>query len=83
MLDTTLTTFHKNKTVFVDLGIRSHFRLPKLHSFDHYCQSMELVGTTDSYDTQYSERLHIDMTKDAYRATNRKDKLSQMTIWLE
>ena len=83
MLDTALATFHENKAVFVDLGIRSHFRLPKLHSLDHYRQSIELFGTTDNYDTQYSERLHIDMAKDAYRATNRKDELSQMTIWLE
>ncbi|KAI1782635.1 hypothetical protein LXA43DRAFT_977455 [Ganoderma leucocontextum] len=45
--------------------------------------AIELFGMTDNYDTQYSERLHIDMTKDAYRATNRKDELEQMTIWLE
>ena len=29
------------------------------------------------------ERLHIDFTKDAYRASNKKDELSQMTVWLE
>ena len=37
----------------------------------------------DNYDTQYSEHLHIDFTKDAYHATNRRDELSQMTVWLE
>ncbi|KAI1788238.1 hypothetical protein LXA43DRAFT_1097454 [Ganoderma leucocontextum] len=83
LLDNALATFHANKSIFVDLGIRTHFRLPKLHSLDHYHQAIELFGTTDNYDTQYSERLHIDMAKDAYRATNRKDELEQMTIWLE
>ncbi|TBU31973.1 hypothetical protein BD311DRAFT_804404 [Dichomitus squalens] len=83
LLDKALASFHENKAVLVDLNIRSHFRLPKLHSLDHYRHSIELFGTTDNYDTQYSERLHIDMTKDAYRATNRKDELAQMTVWLE
>ena len=29
------------------------------------------------------ERLHIDLAKDAYRATNHQDKYAQMTVWLE
>ncbi|OSD08399.1 hypothetical protein PYCCODRAFT_1482768 [Trametes coccinea BRFM310] len=49
----------------------------------HTNKSIFLFGTTDNYDTQYSERLHIDLTKDAYRATNTKDEFSQMTKWLE
>ncbi|KAJ6553652.1 hypothetical protein B0H10DRAFT_1848966 [Mycena sp. CBHHK59/15] len=28
--------FHENKGIFVDLGIRNDFNLPKLHSWDHY-----------------------------------------------
>ena len=83
LLDEALEDFHANKDIFIDLGIRTHFQLPKLHSLDHYRRSIELFGTTDNYDTQYSERLHIDFTKDAYRASNHKDELSQMTVWLE
>ncbi len=81
-LDDALEVFHTNKGIFADLGIRQHFQLPKLHSLDHYRRSIELFGTTDNYDTQYSERLHIDLAKDAYRATNHKDELDQMTKWL-
>ncbi|KAG1883702.1 hypothetical protein F4604DRAFT_1499489, partial [Suillus subluteus] len=40
-------------------------------------------GTTDNYNTKATERLHIDYTKDAYRATNKKEILQQMTRWLE
>ncbi|CDO69799.1 hypothetical protein BN946_scf184766.g44 [Trametes cinnabarina] len=83
LLENALRAFHENKGIFVDLGIREHFKLPKLHFLDHYRRCIELYGTTDNYDTQYSERLHIDFTKNAYRATNRKDELSQMTVWLE
>ncbi|KAI0819424.1 hypothetical protein BC628DRAFT_1332819 [Trametes gibbosa] len=82
-LDDALLAFHANKSIFVDLGIREHFKLPKLHSLEHYRQSIELFGTADNYDTQYSERLHIDLAKDAYRASNCKDELAQMTKWLE
>ena len=49
----------------------------------HYRQFIELFGTTDNYSTEYTERLHIDLAKDAYRATNLKDEYLQMTAWLE
>lgn len=75
-LDDALASFHDNKSIFQELGIRDHFKLPKLHSLEHY-------APLDNYDTQYSERLHIDFAKDAYRATNHKDEFAQMTVWLE
>ena len=75
--------FHDNKSIFVDLGIRENFNIPKLHSCCHYASSIKLFGTTDNYSTQFTERLHIDLAKDAYRSTNRKDELPQMTTWLE
>lgn len=78
-----LSTFHENKTVFLDLGAREHFNFPKLHSLIHYASSIRLFGTTDNYNTEQTERLHIEFTKDAYRATNHKDEYPQMTKWLE
>jgi len=36
---------------------------------------IELFGTTDNYTTEYTERLHIDLAKDAYRATNMKTNI--------
>jgi hypothetical protein len=42
-----------------------------------------LFGTTDNYNTEQMEHLHIDFTKDAYYATNHKDEYKQMTVWLE
>ncbi|KAG1874431.1 hypothetical protein F4604DRAFT_1880886 [Suillus subluteus] len=83
LLDNALTRFHDNKDIFLDLGIQSNFNLPKLHSFRHYVHMIKMYGTTDNYNTEYTEHLHIDLTKDAYRATNHKDEYSQMTLWLE
>ncbi|KAJ7805346.1 hypothetical protein B0H14DRAFT_3091618 [Mycena olivaceomarginata] len=75
--------FHRNKSIFVDLGIREDFHLPKLHGCEHYVPNITNFGTTDNYNTEYTERLHIDLAKDAYRSTNRKDEFSQMPLWLE
>jgi hypothetical protein len=78
-----LIQFHDNKAIFLDLGVRTQFNLPKLHSLSHYKSLIWLFGTTDNYNTEQPERLHIDLTKDAYRVTNRKDEYPQMTKWLE
>ena len=83
LLQQSLEQFHKHKQIFVDLGIRNDFNLPKLHSLAHYVESIQLFGTTDNYNTEYTERLHIDLAKDAYWATNHRDEYGQMTVWLE
>ncbi|KAL0059745.1 hypothetical protein AAF712_013505 [Marasmius tenuissimus] len=83
LLSDALERFHANKNIFVDLDIRPHFQLPKLHFLNHYIWKIRHFGSLDNSDTQYTERLHIDMTKDAYRASNRKDEFVQMTKWLE
>ncbi|KAG1865424.1 hypothetical protein F4604DRAFT_1586067 [Suillus subluteus] len=83
LLDDALDLFHENKDIFIDLGIRSNFNLPKLHATRHYSAMIMMFGTTDNYNTEYTERLHIDFAKDAYRATNHKDEFVQMTRWLK
>ncbi|KAJ7814888.1 hypothetical protein B0H14DRAFT_3090055 [Mycena olivaceomarginata] len=49
----------------------------------HYPMYIKLFGTTDNYNTEYTEHLHIDLAKDAYRSANFKDEFPQMTLWLE
>ncbi|KAJ3575317.1 hypothetical protein NP233_g1175 [Leucocoprinus birnbaumii] len=82
-LDNALSDFHLNAGIFIDLGIRKNFDFPKLHFCGHYHYLIELFGTTDNYNTEYTERLHIDLAKDAYRATNFCDEVPQMTTWLD
>ncbi|KAJ7795959.1 hypothetical protein B0H14DRAFT_3093459 [Mycena olivaceomarginata] len=31
-----LRSFHDNKSIFIDLGIRDNFKIPKLHNISHY-----------------------------------------------
>ncbi|KAJ6492474.1 hypothetical protein C8R47DRAFT_430764 [Mycena vitilis] len=82
-LANSLDRFHACKSIFVDLGVRTDFNLPKLHACRHYIMYIKLFGTTDNYNTEYTERLHIDLAKDAFRSTNFKDEFPQMTLWLE
>lgn len=83
LLDDALEDFHNNKQIFTDLAIRDAYNIPKLHWAQHYVDAVKLYGTTDNVNTQYTERLHIDLAKDAYAATNRKDEFLQMTLWVE
>lgn len=82
-MDNALKTFHKNKSVLVDLGVREHLNIPKFHSLLHYVDSIRLLGTTDNYNTEAFERLHIDFAKSAWRASNHRDACPQMVRWLE
>ncbi|KAJ7719204.1 hypothetical protein B0H16DRAFT_1253978, partial [Mycena metata] len=85
-LEAALDTFHENKQIFLDLGVRAkqkHFNIPKLHSMEHYVAMIWLFGSADGYNTEASERLHIDYAKAGYRASNKKDYIAQMTLWLQ
>jgi hypothetical protein len=84
LLGNALAFWDENKNIFVELNVQKHFdNIPKLHFLRHYIVSVTLHGTTDNYNTKYTERLHIDLAKDAYRATNHVDEYTQMTRWLE
>ncbi|KAJ7155306.1 hypothetical protein C8R46DRAFT_1296802, partial [Mycena filopes] len=78
-----LDTFHDHKQVFINLGIRQHFNIPKFHAIQHYVDSIRALGSADGYNTESPERLHIDFAKKAYRASNRRDYVEQMALWLQ
>ena len=48
-LEESLEVFHQNKAIFLDLGVWTHFNLPKIHSLIHYTTLISLFGTTDNY----------------------------------
>ncbi|EJD45508.1 hypothetical protein AURDEDRAFT_64485, partial [Auricularia subglabra TFB-10046 SS5] len=77
-----LSRFHEHKHVFVDLGIRKHFNISKIHKLLHYVPQIRAYGAAPGYNTESPERLHIDLCKEAYRASNRRDFIAQMTVWL-
>jgi hypothetical protein len=78
-----LNLFHANKDAFVDLNIREHFNIPKLHSMLHYILSIQKLGSVDGLNSEGPERLHIDYAKKGYRASNKNDYTIQMAKWLQ
>lgn len=82
-LEHCLKTFHENKKIIVDLKIREHFNIPKLHAIMHYVNCIRALGSPDGYNTESPERLHIDFAKEAYRASNKRDYMEQMALWLQ
>ena len=77
-----LRDFHENKEVFIRAGIRQHFNIPKVHSMVHYIEAIKSRGSADGFNSESPERLHIDFAKEGYRASNKKDYVKQMTVWL-
>ena len=82
-LESCLQTFHTHKDIIIELEIREHFNIPKLHALLHYVNCIRSLGSADGYNTESPERLHIDIAKDAYRASNKRDYVEQMAVWLQ
>ncbi|KAM5541925.1 hypothetical protein V8D89_004235 [Ganoderma adspersum] len=55
-----LRDFHHRKHIFIELGIRENFNIPKLHALLHYLKAISSLGCLDGLNTEASERLHID-----------------------
>ena len=77
-----LDTWHKYRLYFIQKGAREDFNIPKFHSLLHYIDSIRWLGTTDNYNTEMFERLHIDFAKEGWRASNKRDHFPQMVKWL-
>ncbi|KAG8909475.1 hypothetical protein FRC00_010035, partial [Tulasnella sp. 408] len=78
-----IDSFNASKDVFIRTGLREHFNIGKIHSLAHYIPSVIDYGALDGYNSEISERLHIDFAKSGYRASNRKAYHKQMVTWLE
>ncbi|KIJ43038.1 hypothetical protein M422DRAFT_137116, partial [Sphaerobolus stellatus SS14] len=79
--------FHRYKDAFLqteECGGREldHFNIPKLHARHHYPENIRWLGAPYNYSTEITERYHIEVAKKAYKATNRKDYMKQMILWL-
>jgi hypothetical protein len=83
-LEDALHRFHVDKDVFIDLKGRDsdHFNLNKLHALMHYAEAIRSHGSLDGYNTEWSERLHIEFAKKGYRASNHVNYTAQMTSWM-
>lgn len=81
-MEESLRTFQQNKAYFVQVDAHPDLNIPKFHSLLHYVSSIRSLGTTDNYNTEMFERLHIDFAKEGWRASNHRDPFPQMITWL-
>ncbi|KLO16815.1 hypothetical protein SCHPADRAFT_822533, partial [Schizopora paradoxa] len=78
LLAKSLRNFHSVKYSLTDTGLRGgtnqngKFHIPKLELMQHLVPFTRELGSLEQYSTEQIERLHIDMAKDPYRATNKK-----------
>ena len=49
----------------------------------HYVECIRSLGSADGYNSESPERLHIEFAKDAYWASNKRDYVEQMAVWLQ
>ncbi|KIK60606.1 hypothetical protein GYMLUDRAFT_123737, partial [Collybiopsis luxurians FD-317 M1] len=77
-----LDNWHKHRSYFIEKGPREDFNIPKFHSLLHYIDAIRWFGTTDNYNTEMFERLHIDFAKEGWRASNKRDHFPQMVKFL-
>ena len=82
-LEKCLATFHQHKNILIKLGVCEHFNIPKLHSILHYINAIRALGSTDGYNLESPECLHIEFTKEGYHSSNKCDYLEQMALWLQ
>ncbi|QRW09681.1 hypothetical protein RhiLY_08680 [Ceratobasidium sp. AG-Ba] len=86
-LDADLLSFHDLKDAFRDSGLytsKQGFKgIAKLHMLSHYGQSIRLLGAPDNFNTENTERLHIEYVKAGWRASNRVNEIPQMTKYLQ
>jgi hypothetical protein len=87
VLESELAEFHEMKDIFVTKGAITTKHgwndIPKLHMLIHYAHMIREYGTTDGFNTESSERLHIDYVKLGYRASNKVDPIRQMITHLQ
>ncbi|KAJ4484458.1 hypothetical protein C8R41DRAFT_921708 [Lentinula lateritia] len=77
-MEATWKIFHAEKEVFVDLGVRKQFNISKVHNVLHYPQNIHSRGTLDGFNSETTERLHINLAKSGYRASNKRRFVSYL-----
>ncbi|KAM6501867.1 hypothetical protein JOM56_001844 [Amanita muscaria] len=73
-----LKRFHEYRQVFMDIGVRNGFDLPRQHALVHYPDHIRLFGAPNGLCTSITENQHIRSVKVPWRRSNRNDPLEQM-----
>lgn len=79
-IDAAVERFHRDREVFIEVGIREDFSLPRQHSLVHYSSLIRLFGAPNGICSSITESKHIHSVKDPYRRSSRNEPLGQMLL---
>lgn len=77
-MDAALAEFHQYRQIFLDLGIRLNFNLPRQHSARHWTKLIREFGAPNGLCSSITESKHIKAVKQPWRRSNRYKALEQM-----
>ena len=79
-LDATTERFHKERKIFIELGIRDDFLLPRQHSLKHYRSLIQMFGAPNGLCSSITESKHTKAVKEPWRRSSRNEPLGQMLL---
>lgn len=77
-LQEALDRFHKYRQVFIDVGVRADFNLPRQHSLIHFFRLIRAFGAPNGLCSSITESKHIKAVKEPWRRSSRFKATIQM-----
>lgn len=79
-IDDAVNRFHRERHIFIELGIRDNFLLPRQHALVHYRLMIQLFGAPNGLCSSITESKHIRAVKQPYRRSSRNNPLGEMIL---
>ena len=79
-IDAAIDQFHEERNIFIEVGIREDFSLPRQHSLVHYRLLIQLFGAPNGICSSITESKHIKAVKEPWRRSSPNHPLGQMLL---
>ena len=79
-IDDAVNRFHRERHIFIELGIWDNFLLPRQHAIVHYHLTIQLFGAPNGLCSSITESKHIKAVKQPYRRSSRNNPLGEMIL---
>ena len=80
LIDAAIERFHKEREIFIEVGVRDDFSLPRQHSLMHYSSLIRLFGAPNGICSSITKSKHIRAVKDPWQRSSRNQPLGQMLL---
>jgi hypothetical protein len=79
-IEDALADFLEHRKIFLTLGIRDNFNLPRQHSMIHSPKGIREFGAPNGLDSSITESKHIKAVKEPWQRSNRFNAIGQMLL---